>query len=161
MGFFGKIAAAGKARFTVEMTEAEYNKYLANSPNAEPYEFMVNSWDAMFTGAGKDLIATCATEIVKIYGCMPSPICVRMMAYHSCHLLMPDFHRTQIAREWYIGMQELWQMEATFEAERLNSLFKGYNPKSYGAFIAEWRKPPFDKKSMQENEQRWQRLKLP
>jgi hypothetical protein len=158
MGFFGKVAAAGKGRAIIELAEIAYSKCPALCPYMEPYQFMVSYWEACFQEAGKELLAISGKEILKVYGCLPSPLCVRMMAHHICCYLLPEFSKTHLMNEWERTMQEVVELKAACDADRLNALFEANNPETFKLFLAEHGEPPFDKEKMRQSEERMLRL---
>ena len=97
---------------------------------------MVSSWQAYFEKADKMALAFSGKKIVKIYGCLPSPICVRMMAHQICANLIPGFSETYISQEWDKTMQEVGDFYISCDADRLNSLFRSYKPRCYEAFFS-------------------------
>jgi len=160
MGFFAKIKAGTVGRGLIEAVEADYSEFQTRNPTKEPYEFMVGSWQAYFEKADKMALAFSGKEIVKIYGCLPSPVCVRMMAHQICAYLIPGFSETYFSQEWDKTMREISDLYISCDADRLNALFHSYNPQCYDAFLAETGKPPFDRERMSQNKERRDRLTL-
>lgn len=154
MGFFGKVAAAGRAGAAINLFEQAYYEHRALDPTVEPYVFMVANRDILLRRAGKELIAAVGMEIAKPYGCLPSPFCIRMLAHHMCYYVIPEFSKTYLVNDWQSGMREVWEMYSNCAADRLNVLFKDYNPKSYEGFVTDHGERPFETKSMREYEER-------
>jgi hypothetical protein len=163
MGFFSNVKAAGVGAGFITKVEADYAEFRTKNPSKEPYEFMVNSWQAYFEKADKMALAFSAKEIVKIYGCLPSPICVQMMAHQICRCLIPSFSETLFSQKWDKTMffyREIGDFYISCDADRLNALFRTYNPRCYDAFLAETGKPPFDRERMSQNKERREGLGL-
>jgi hypothetical protein len=160
MGFLAKIKAGTAGRGLIEAVEADYTEFRIQNPSMEPYEFMVSSWRAYFEKTGKMSLAFSGNEIVKIYGCLPSPICVRMMAHQISANLISGFSETYFSQEWDKTMWEINDHYISCDADRLNSLFRTYNPRCYEAFLAESGRPPFDREKMIQNKDRRERLGL-
>lgn len=148
MGFFAQIRACIVGKGLIKAIETDYSEFRSQNPSKEPYEFMVSFWQAYFEKADKMALAISGKEIVKMYGCLPNTICVQMMAYQICTYLIPGFSETYFLQEWDKTMREIGDLYISCDADRLNVLFRIYNPRCYDAILAETGQPPFDRERM-------------
>lgn len=154
MGFFGKVGAATKGGAAIDWFERLYYEQKALDHDLEPYQFMASQWNLTFQRAGNPVAASLGSGMARWYGCLPSPVCVRMFGHHLCCYLIPEFSECCLMNDWMAGMRDVLDLVAACNADRLNALFRAYNPRSYDEYVRDCGEPPFVAESM------WQSRKV-
>jgi len=149
MGFFSKVKAGTKATMAIDAALKEWKQYHLANPQVEPYLFMVKSWEANLEKAGKMMAALSGAETLKLYGCLPSPKCIEMMAHHMCLLLIPEYSETFQAQQTSKQMRPLLELYLANDATKLNELFRQHNPRTFEVALSETGERPFEQSSME------------
>lgn len=76
------------------------------------------------------------------------------MGLHLAMYVIPEFAGTTMSKKWDEGACEIFKLSENAEADRLNSLFKGHNPRCYQRFIDEFGEEPFVRSKMLEDRAR-------
>ncbi len=148
MGFFSRLKAESVGSAAIEACLKEWEQYHLSNPEVEPYIYMVNSWRNNLEKAGRPMLASGGYEVVKLYACFASPLCIRLMAHHMCLVLISDYQKTSSARRMVEPMGPILDLCDSNDASRLNELFRLHNPKSYQILLDETGRRPFETEDM-------------
>ena len=126
MGFFDRVKASSTAMSAIGNVKDEYSVFRTQNPKGEAFDFMLSSWRSNSEKADKLKLAFPGTETVKYYACLPSPLCVQMLAHHTCFYFVSGFSETYMAKQWNKTIQEVSHLGIVCDADRLNELFQSF-----------------------------------
>lgn len=134
---------------SVQASTEEYRKLEVANPRTEPCDLLRHQWNGNFTKAKLLEIVADGEEFSNLFACLPRPINAEMMAMLMAGCLVEDFTTTALMSRWRDIMNPVLGLRSTCDSDRLNQLFRAYNPTAYQEYLDQDSRTPFLRDELQ------------